>query len=78
MTFFKGIWNKSKPFCRGVIKLFSFIFKFPALFWMLVFILMLIFVLMAKLFGYSNAFTETVTKACNEITSSKDANLWDN
>ncbi len=78
MTFFKGIWNKFKPFFREVIKLFSFILKFPILFWMLVLILMLIFVLIAKLFGYSNTFTGAVTKVCNEITSSKDADLWDN
>lgn len=69
-------------FLENILKelrcLFAIILRHPVLFWMLVLCLVLSFVSVAKLFGYSDSFTETVTKVCNVVISSEDADAWDN
>mgnify|MGYP007066036523 CR=1 FL=1 len=65
-------------FLKKLRRLFGLIIRHPALFWMLGLCLVLFFVSVAKLFSYSDSFTEAITKVCNVVISSRDADAWDN
>ena len=69
-------------FLENILKelrcLFTIILRHPVLFWMLVLCLILSFVSVAELFGYSDSFTEAVHKVCNALVSDVDADIWDN
>ena len=69
-------------FLENILKelrcLFAIILRHPVLFWTLVLCLVLSFVSVAKLLGYSDSFTEAVNKACNTLVSSVEADVWSN